>query len=579
MFGERGHAGLSKPSRVWIVVALGLGIALGLGPLFGGGSGGRAEAQELTGRFQLDLDLEPLLDFLLADPDTGETAPFPAGAEELPLLWGVTAQLDLNLKYPVVGTDNTFVFTRLGLALAWLTWEANFPGVEEPRATLKRTLRQNDFVKVLRSFPAAVRPGETFEVVILVEALQDLTGTEIVVQEELPRGWTLDPIEPTATRLTPAAVRWTLELGAPGSRETIRYLATVPDGTPPGAARIVGTVQAAPFGDLDFSDTLEVLEGPPTLPGRVRLRQDVIFAQQVSGGLLADPTAFRLTNVRLEALLEPGLRLVNFFTLQNAGTVQTPSFRWRDTVTVQGRTSGGVGTRLALRFRGGEDLRAQFDRGSLQVGAIPLLPDTAVRVLTDFDVDRVTEIRVSATHTRAVADALGRFTLNLGLDEQLQMRLLSFSARLSAKIDGIFQVDDRYGPLNFDGDDDGVEETHLTLVRRQVQLRFSIDKLDVRSSSLFRPVLDDIDSDGARERIARAKLVRQEIRVRRSLENVVFQGRLLLTEADPANATLSPAQLRLETIVTRERLRFSADVTLDLKPLRFGVRLGMSVSF
>ena len=493
---------------------------------------------------------------------------------------GLTAQLDLNLKYPVVGTDNTFIFTGLGLTLAWLSWEANFPSVEEPQAATKRTVRQNDFIKVLRAFPSVVRPGETFEVTILLEALQDFApGTEVVVQEELPRGWALDPIEPAATRISREIVRWTVELGTAGSRETIRYLAYVPPEAAVGTARIVGTVQSDLFLDLDFSDTLEVIEGPPTLPGQVRLSQDIIFSARVTAGTLADPIAFRTMNLRITTLLQPGLRFVNYFTLQNVGTSQTPSFRWRDTITVQGQTSGGVGTRLALRFRGEEDRLARFDRGSLQVGAIPLFPDVAVRLYSEFNTRYINDLRISATYTREIANALGRFTVEFGLDETLTLQILSFSARLSSQIDGIFLVDDRYGPLWFDGDDDGVEEAHLTIVRRQVQLRFALDKLDVRSISLFLPILDDIDSDGAKERIARAKLVRQEFRVRRSLENVVFQGRLILTEDDPTLPTLSVAQLRLGAIIIYPNLRFTAETRLDLKPLYFNATLGMTLSF
>ncbi len=553
-----------------------LGAALLLGIAFSAGG------QELSGRFGLEADWEPLSGFFLTDPDAGTVNPFPPESEAKPGVWGLTAQLDVSVQYPAIGTDNTFVFTGLGLGLAWLSWEANFPRVEEPQATPKRTFRRNDFIQVLRTFPSVARPGETFEMTILIEALQDLPpGVEVTVQEELPSGWLIDPIEPEATRLSREAARWRVELGAAGSRDTIRYLASVPTDAAVGRVAIEGRVQSDLFPDLDLSDTLEVIEEPPTLPGRIRVRQDVIFAQRVSGGMLLDPIAFRTANLRVEALLQPGLRLTNFLTLQNVGTQQTPSFRWRDTVTVQGQTSGGVSTRLSLRFRGEEDLRMLFDRGSLQIGALPLLPDVALRLRAGFDVSRVSELRLSLNHVRPVANALGRVTLDVALRDDLTLEVLSLSVRLSSRIDGIFLVDDRYGPLRFDGDDDGVEETHLALVRRQVQLRFAIDKLDVRWTTLFRPVLDDVDSDGARERISRGKLVRQEIRVRRSLKDVVFQGHLLLAEDDPTApvATLSPARVRLGATVLRPGLRLSAQMTLELRPLRLETTFGFALSF
>ncbi len=574
---------MDRPRRCKGFFAVGVGLIV-LGLVTAPASEGRA--QELSGRITGDLTFAPFYELLL--PQSPSLQPIPKTAEQAPQLVGLTTQLDLGLDFPGIAFDGTFLFSNLGLTLAWLSSDLRFLAREDrgvDRSVQKRTIVQNDFVKVLRAFPSRVPAGGTFEVLVIVEALQDLTGTSLTVTEEYPAGWRVEFIDPLGALVASNAARWTVSLGLPGSRAVIRYSVRVPEEAL-DTASIRGTIESALFPPLRFDDALEVLPpAPPTLPGRVRIRQDLLFSAVISGGVIVDPLSFRLLALHTQLFPQPGLSLANFLRFQNVGTSQTPSLRWSNLVQITGRTTGGMSVRTTLRFSdepGSNPLA--FDRGTLQIGGLPIAPGLSLGLSAVFDSQAVLRLRALPGWTAEFPGTEVRLQGELLFTDQ-PLRIEDFGVGLRVLgelVEGTLQIRDSYGTLLYDSGvpGDGIEEEHpLELVRRTVLLRFTLGPLDVQSLSRFGPVLADVDLDGAREKLADAKLLQQEVRVQRFLEAVLVSARLLYTAP---TTTLEPPTLSLadaELTVVRGPFRWEAEARLSFDPLAFRTRLSFSLSF
>jgi len=537
--------------------------------------------QELSGRWEGELSLVP-------QTTSRETAL---------LEFEPSSQLDWSLDYEGLGFDNTLYFTNAGLSLVWFGWEATFPTGEVREAVVKRTLAQNDWVKVVRSFPSPVRPGEVVEVTIIVEALQTIPpGTVIEIIEELPRGWGLEPLEPLGVRLAKEAHRWTVTLGDPGTRETIRYIAYVPRDAAAGSYTIIGTVRSVLFPDLDFSDTVEVVIAPLPIPARVRLSQDLIFSTKVSRGVLVEPLAFRAMYFDSYVTLERDPKFTNYFDLYNVGTAQTPSLSWRDTVILEGKTEEGVRAKLALRFTS-EGRGFRFDRGSLRISTISLA-ELDLQSAVEFDKEGFKRARTYISYNTEFYDFLAYFRAGLVCNEDLNLELETFNLRLSGRFDGLFRWYDYYGRLEYDEiDGDGIEEDHFELTRRRVYLAFSLDKLDVRSASMIRPIIEDIDGDGADEKVVDLKWTRQDLLIRRSLEKIRFTGyftfsaekaidEAIAAAGTPAEAIagvraapLRLSRVRFNLLFIYGEVKFTSDTVLDLEDYGFAETLKVTVGF
>ncbi len=545
----------------------------------------QVQAQELSGRVKLSGSFTPF--YGLLTPQSPPQRLVQTTAERVPQLVGVVTQIDLGLDFPGVGLDGTFVLSPLGLTLAWLSGDFSFLAREEGpvRAVQKRTLAQNDFVKVLRAFPARVPAGGTVEVLLVVEALQDLTGAPLTITEEYPSGWAVEFVDPQGALVAPNVARWTVALGLPGSRAVIRYSVRVPEGAR-GLVAIGGTIESALFPPLSFDDTIEVIPpAPPTLPGRVRIRQDVLFSALIANNTLIDPLGFRLLTLRTRLTPQPGLTLSNFLRIQNVGTAQTPAFQWRDVVQISGQTAGGVNVRATLRFAddGDAGVPLLFDGGTLQISVLPITSQLSLRLLASFDAQNAVRLQAVPGWTTELGGTQVRAQGNFRVNAQLQIEEFTASLRLLNEFsDGLLQLQDLYGPLAYDATpDDGVEEEHFELTRRTVLLRFTLGKLDVQAISVLRPVLADGDSDGADEKLASAKLVQQEIRVRRAFEDVLIGVRALYTASPttPPPDVLQLSLLHTELTVIRGPLRSEADLRLFLNPLAFQTTFSLTVSF
>jgi len=525
-------------------------------------------AEVLSGRFKGELSLSPL-ECQGAQP-----------CEKAPLLFGASSQLDLGLDLEGLSLDKTLLFTNVGPVLAWLRGDASFPPAGAAAAQ-RRTIAQNDYVKVMRSYPSLVRAGQAFEVMIIIEALQTIPpDATIEVIEELPEGWSLEPIDPLGIRLSHKSWKWVVSLSTPGTRETIRYRAEVPPLEEEGLFTITGTVRSNLFPDLDFSDTIEVIRRPLPVPAAVRLRQDVIFSARIRRGQLVEPIGFRSLYLGTQITFERGLKLANFFTLRNIGTIQTPSFSWRDTISLQGKTTEGISIKLSLRFSGEEGNPGQFDRGSLRIGALPLAEGLTLQSAADFDGEGLSRLRLDATLSTDILWESVRLSAAVDLSETLRPELTLVNVRLSSPIDGLFRIEDRYGLLSYDEEDgDGVEDGHFDLVRRRITLQFAMDKLDIRSISTFEPILEDIDADGADEKAAEAKLLRQDLRVRYPLKEVLFTGYLTLLAGEAADFPLNPARIRSDLTITHGIMRLTASTILTFDPPNVEGVLSFTMSF
>ncbi|MCR4404938.1 MAG: hypothetical protein NUW06_06680 [Candidatus Acetothermia bacterium] len=423
-----------------------------------------ALSEELSGRWEIGAELVP------------QTTSYETSAFDL----GLYSQLDLGLDYEGLGFDGTLFFSNLGLRTVWLGWEATFPMGEAIAAAMKRTLASNDWVKVLRSFPSPVRPGEAFAVTIIIEALQPIPpGVEFTLLEELPRGWPIEPIAPPGVRIAKESLQWTVTLAAPGAREEIRYIGYVPSEAAPGSYTITGTVRSALFPDLDFSDAIELILQPLAIPARTRLSQDLIF----TGGT---ELAFKSMLFSASAMLDPRLKLTNYFSLYDLGPAQTPSLASRDTLIIDGETSGGIKAKLALKFS--SDSALAFDSGSLQISGLSI-EGVLIRSTTLFNQVGLQRISMELDYSTTILGVPLALKALIAAGDKLELELDYYTLRLTFPFDGLFRLYDYYGPLKYDGDDDGAEEEHFELKRRQVYLEFALDKLDLRSTSTFEPIL------------------------------------------------------------------------------------------
>ncbi len=508
------------------------------GPLFG---------QVLSGRWELGAALFP------------QTTGYEATAFELQPY----SQLDLGLDYEGLGLDGTLFFSNLGLEMVWLGWEATFPTGELRPTAIKRTLAQNDYIKVLRAFPSPVLPGEAFEVILIIEALSAFPpGTEITVLEELPRGWAIEPIMPPGVGIAREARQWTVVLGGPGTREEIRYIGYVPREAMAGSYTLSGTARSGLFPDLAFNDTIEVILQATPLPAGVKLSQDLIFTDGAD-------LAFRTMLFNVAVTLDPRLRLMNYFSLYNI-----PPLASRDTFIIDGEAPGGIKARLALRFS--SDSSLAFDSGSLQISGLTL-EEVSLRSTTLFDRAGLERVTLELDHSTTTLGLPLALRAGLTYNAELQMELDYLSLRLSSRFDGLLRLYDYYDLLEYDADDDGLEEAHFELKRRQIYLEFSLDKLDIRSISTFEPLLEDLDADPAIEKAADLRLIREEVRIRRALGEVVFTG--FATFTAEAAGLLSLSWLRFDLAFASRSLRLKGELTFDLQSQGFAAVVEAAVSF
>jgi hypothetical protein len=528
-------------------------LAAGAGPLFG---------QSLSGRWEIGAELIP------------QTTSYQATAFD----FGLYSQLDLGLDFAGLGFDGTLYFSNLGLGLVWLGWDAAFPPGEIVPAATKRTLAANDWIKVVRSFPSPVRPGEAFEVTIIVEALQAIPpAAELTVIEELPRGWAIEPIAPAGARVARETQQWTLTLGGPGTREEIRYIAYVPSEAAAGYYTIMGTVRSELFPDLLFRDEIEVIVAPLAIPGRVRLSQDLIFAAKVSSGGLIEPLAFRAMRLNSYFVFDPQLKFTNYFSLYNVGTAQTPALSSRDLLIVEGKATGGASLKLALQFS--SDSALAFDYGSLGISGLSLagLP---LRATTGFDSSGFKGTKLEGEYSAEILGVAAAFEAGWSYNKELQLELSYLSIRLSERIDGLLRCYDYYGWLSYDEPNgDGTEEEHFELIRRLIYFEFSLDKLEIRSTSTFRPILEDIDGDSAKEKVAASRLVRQELRLRRALKGLTFTGFFIWTAEEPLLAPLELSLIRFQLAFSQRSLRLTSTTSLDLRAHGFAQAVEAAISF
>ncbi|MGQ9601610.1 MAG: COG1470 family protein [Candidatus Bipolaricaulia bacterium] len=512
--------------------------------------------QALSGRWEIGAELFP------------QTTSYEATAFE----FKPYSQLDLSLDFEGLGLDGTLFFSNLGLEMVWLGWEATFPSSGKvAKAAMKRTLAQNDWVKVLRSFPSPVRPGEAFAVVIIIEALQSIPpGTEITVIEELPPGWALEPSAPPGVRVTKEAQQWTITLTGPGTREEIRYIGYVPSEAQAGSYPLSGTVRSSLFPDLAFNDTIEViLQAIPMIPAKTKLGQDLIF---IDGTDLA----FQMMLFAASVSLDSQLKLTNYLSLYNVGTAQTPSFVSRDTFIIEGETPGRLKTRLALRFSSETPL--VFDSGSLQISGLTI-QGLSLRSTTSFDGAGLERIALELDYPTTLFGLPLALKAGITYNAGLEMELDYFNIQLSSRFDGLLRFYDYYDWLKYDADDDGIEEAHFELKRRRMDLQFSLDKLEIRSTSTFEPILEDIDSDGANEKLAALHFARQELRLSRALKEFTLIGSFIWTAKEAVGAPLEPAYLRFYLLFTRSSLRLSGTMALNLKTQGFTATAEAAVSF
>jgi len=327
-------------------------------------------------------------------------------------------------------------------------------------------------------------------------------------------------------------------LGAPGTRETIRYIAYVPSEAEEGIYTITGTVSSALFPDLDFSDTIEVLVAPLPIPARVKLSQDLIFSGR--------PLGFRAMYFD-SYITGERVKFTNYFDLYNVGTPQTPSLSSRDTIILQGETVEGVRTKLAMRFAS-EDGGFRFDRGSLSISTITL-GELALRGTVEFDAKGFDEARNYVSYDTEFYDLIAYLRAGLLYNRELDLKLETFNIRLSGRFDGLFRWYDYYGWLEYDEiDGDGVAEDHFELTRRLVYLAFSFDKLDIRSTSMIRPIIADIDADSANEKVVDLKWVRHDLQISRSLGNIRFSGYLTFSAEEAIDEAIAVATTPAEAI-------------------------------
>lgn len=510
--------------------------------------------QALSGRWEIGAELFP------------QTTSYEATAFEFELY----SQLDLGLDFEGLGLDGTLFFSNLGLEIVWLGWEATFPSVKVAKAAMKRTLAQNDWVKVLRSFPSPVRPGEAFAVVIIIEALQPIPpGTEITVIEELPPGWAIEPSAPPGVRVTKETQQWTIILTEPGTREEIRYIGYVPSEAQAGSYTLSGTVRSSLFPDLAFNDTIEVILQATPIPAKTKLGQDLIF---IDGTDLA----FQMMLFAASVSLDSQLKLTNYLSLYNVGTAQTPSFVSRDTFIIEGETPGRLKTRLALRFSSETPLG--FDSGSLQISGLTI-QGLSLRSTTSFAEAGLERITLELDYPTMLFGLPLALKAGITYNAGLEMELDYFNIQLNSRFDGLLRLYDYYDWLEYDADDDGTEEAHFELERRRLYLQFSLDKLEIRSTSTFEPILEDIDGDGADEKLTALHFARQELRLRRALKEGALIGSFIWTAEEARGAPLELAYLRFYLLFTRSSLRLSGTMALNLKTQGFTATAEAAVSF
>lgn len=424
-----------------------------------------AYAQEVSGRWSTDLDLEPQT----------------TGKEAVSFDFDLSTQFSLGLDFEQLGFNSGVYFENVGLTRSWFGWAATFPTGGVKMARTKRTLEKNEWIEIIRSYPSWVAPGEKLKVTITIEALQNNVG-EIVILEVVPQGWEFDPISPSGRGIDHRGQRYKVNLTNLGDKITILYEASVPTEAVEEEYTLQGTVKSDNFDDLDFNDSIKVIEGVPSKEGGFTIRSDVDFSTNGGAGTLA------FSSMGLDSSMQFGdLALDNYFTLNNAGSVQTPDLEMEDTINVSGVTVGGVRVRLLLEF--GTDDQLGFEGGSLRFSPITLA-DISFEGSADFELDGFEGFELGAEYETEIFDE----SFNLILDD--------FDINLKSLIDGDLRIYTDYGDQEYDSDDDGVEETHFELDRRRIDLDFELDDFDFDCELTFEPIFDDVDSDGVDEKTA-----------------------------------------------------------------------------
>ena len=521
------------------------------------------QAQEFSGTWESKLEIVP-------QTTSAQVSPFDFALE---------SQLDWGLDYEGLGFDNTLSFSNLGLTLIWLGWKATFPSAETGAAALKRTLAKNDYVKVMRSFPSEVSPGEVFEVTITIEALIDGIGA-VTVTETLPRGWYLEPIAPLGDELGRNSRSYTFTFNLAGERETIRYLGYVPEGAPQRSYPIEGRVhsEVGLFPDLDFSDFLTVRARKPGIPAQVKMSQDLIFYPLIRNDQVTDPMAFRMMFLDAFINLPGGLGLTNYLSLYNVGTAQTPSLRWRDLIVLSGETARGVRVKLSTRFS--SDGGLHFDRSAIRVISIPF-DDLNLEGTAEVDDSGLNRVRLRVDHSRELGEMKLNLRSYLEFDDQLRTKLSSLNVALSSIIDGKLTITSYYGTLKYDEDTTGgpsAETEHFERTRCTVGISTSFDKLSIYSRSTFRPILEDIDGDGWREKAVPLQFTREDLRIRRVLKNMRFEGRFTW-EAPKAGDPLRLTTVRFTGSLVFQGIRFIITAIHGVVDHSFKGTLRMIINF
>ena len=541
--------------RVAIIASIGM-LAIGLWSTPSG------SAQELDGRVTERVRFTP--------PSSA------AIMELMPLQISLLTQLDIGLRFPELSTSSTLQLDNLGLSLAWVQWQIDFPKVTTSTPPPSRQITQSDRVKLFHALPETVRPGSAFDATVIVEALQDLTGQAVDVVVTLPDRWRISPVEPIGSRISAGSARWAPDLGTPGSRALIRYQGRVPFDAPEAEFSVEIRVDVNGISTLEMEVPVRVRGGPAPVPGRVQFSQNFIMANRVSNGQLAEPIGFRISTSRLRLGIASNLTLSNFLRVDNVGSTQTPSLRWSDVVLLQGRTSSGVRVQSSARFD--DQGSARFAGGTLQISDVPLSPQLTVDAQASYDETQALDLRLQALQSTEFLGVPVRLTAEVGWDPDRRFRVLNAGLSFASEPNGRVTFAQRHGRLAFDGvDDDGVAESRLAITSRQVQFQLTLGKLDLRSISTFAPTLGDVDSDGADERITVARLTRQEIRLTRTLQDFIGQGRLLFT-ADSANVvTLAFVQTRMTLRLAP--WRFSVGTSLNLDTTEFQGEIESSFRF
>ena len=87
-----------------------------------------------------------------------------------------------------------------------------------------------------------IRPGETITVTITVDVAQDVTA--LALDEDLPSGWTVTPVDNGGAIFRPSEVQWLWLSASAGYTKTVIYNVTVPSDAVEGTYDLTGNISA-----------------------------------------------------------------------------------------------------------------------------------------------------------------------------------------------------------------------------------------------------------------------------------------------------------------------------------------------